>query len=499
MGKALLSKRRFLAGQRCHLRMWNQYHRRDDAMAASGFQSVLMQGGIQIEELAKARYPGGVAIARRGLGADAVQEKTLEVLYEQRAPAVFDAVFSFQDAFIRTDILEKNNEGAWNIIEVKSTTRVRQHHLTELALQLWVLRSLGVDVARVGLLTVNREYTYKGQELDLDRLFTLTDCTDELDERMDHAEQSVATLGPILQASEPPQVVVGTHCNRPFPCEFHHLCHDEKIAEPSHPLSLLPQLPGHLRNKYATAGIDDVRNIEDPQGLNSVQQRALRCIKSGEPEGSSQLRKLAAQVEYPVHHIDFESFMSAVPMYANSRPYDSIPFQWSNHIEFEDGSVKHEQFLWEHKSDPREPFTESLLASLGDKGTICIYSSYENVEISQMAKLFQQWREPLHALLKRTWDLMELLKSNFYHPDFRGSFSIKRVLPALAPHLRYDELEIGDGKAAMHEYLRSFELECENERQEIYQNLYTYCAMDTRALVEIRSYLKSWLANQPGA
>ena len=141
----------------------------------------------------------------------------------------------------------------------------------------------------------------------------------------------------------------------------------------------------------------------------------------------------------------------------------------------------------------------SLLESLGDKGTICIYSSYEEVEIGQMAKLFPELRNPLQALLKRTWDLMVLLRDHFYHPGFQGSFSIKKVLPALAPHLRYEELDISDGKAAMHEYLKSLDLESQEERDAIHQQLSVYCAMDTQALIEIRKYLKEWVSNQPNA
>jgi predicted RecB family nuclease len=116
-----------------------------------------------------------------------------------------------------------------------------------------------------------------------------------------------------------------------------------------------------------------------------------------------------------------------------------------------------------------------------------------------MAKLFPELKRPLHALLKRTWDLMVLLKNHFYHPDFQGSFSIKKVLPALAPHLRYEELDISDGKAAMHEYLRSLELASEDERKEIHRQLLVYCAMDTQALVEIRKFLNNWVKDQPTA
>ena len=499
MSGALLSKRRFLAGHQCLLKMWNQLHRKELAARSSGFQNILFRGGIRVEELARTKYPTGIKIPHREIRTAEAVEQTLDALTQHGTQDIFDGAFLFQNTFVRTDILKKTQEGSWDLIEVKSTTRVRQSHQVDLALQLWILRSLGIDIHRAGILTVNKTYNYTGGEIDLDGYFNFTDCTYELDDLMAKAEQSVDKFNIILNEETPPTVNQGKQCSRPHPCEFYDHCHTEAPEVLPYPISLIPQLSGHMRNQLETAGITDVREIEDESKLGVVQKRALRCIRSGEPEGSSDLAKAIAKVEYPIHHIDFESFMNAVPAYPQSRPYDSIPFQWSNHIEYEDGRIEHQEFIWAEKSDPREAFTKSLLESLGDKGTICIYSSYEEVEISQMAKLFPELRKPLQALLKRTWDLMVLLRDHFYHPGFQGSFSIKKVLPALAPHLRYEELDISDGKAAMHEYLKSLDLECDEERATIHKQLLVYCAMDTQALVEIRKYLKDWTAAQPTA
>ncbi len=498
MSGALLSKRRFLAGHQCLLKMWNQLHRKELAARSSGFQNILFQGGIRVEELARTRYPAGIKIPHREIRSAEAVERTLDALTDHQTQAIFDGAFLFQNTFVRTDILKKTHEGSWDLIEVKSTTRVRQSHQVDLALQLWILRSLGIDIRRAGVLTVNKNYVYLGGDIDLDEYFNLTDCTDDLDDLMTKAEQAVDNFNQVLNEETPPDVNQGKQCSRPHPCEFFDHCHTETPEVFPYPISLLPQLSGHLRNQLERAGVTDVREIKDESNLGPIQKRALRCIRSGKPEGSKELAGKLSQVSYPIHHIDFESFMSAVPSYPQSRPYDSIPFQWSNHIEYEDGRIEHEEFIWPYKTDPREAFTKSLLKSLGDKGTICIYSSYEEVEIRQMAKLFPELRKPLEALLKRTWDLMVLLRDHFYHPGFQGSFSIKKVLPALAPHLRYEELDISDGKAAMHEYLRSLDLG-DDERETIHQQLLVYCAMDTQALIEIRRYLNAWIQDQPTA
>ena len=185
--------------------------------------------------------------------------------------------------------------------------------------------------------------------------------------------------------------------------------------------------------------------------------------------------------------------MTAIPRYASTKPYDGILFQWSNHTESEDGNIIHTDFVFNGEGDPRRAFAETLLASVGTTGSLCIYSNYEEVAIKQLARLFEDLRDPLLALLKRTWDLFEVIRQHFYHPDFGGSFSIKRVLPALCPEHDYSELDISDGKDAMQAYLHSMTLP-PSERTEVHRQLNQYCALDTWAMVEIRRALAAHVA-----
>jgi hypothetical protein len=195
-------------------------------------------------------------------------------------------------------------------------------------------------------------------------------------------------------------------------------------------------------------------------------------------------------VRYPVHHLDFETFMPAIPCYPGTHPFQLIPVQWSNHIEGEGGGLLHQDYLAETANDPREEFTRRLLDSLGHSGTICVYSQYERSVLDQLAELFPQYRSALQAVIKRLWDLLAVVQEHYYHPGFGSSYSIKSVLPAVAPDLSYDDLDIFDGAIAAREYVRMvFEVTDWVERQRIADALRAYCARDTFGMVELRRAL----------
>ena len=99
------------------------------------------------------------------------------------------------------------------------------------------------------------------------------------------------------------------------------------------------------------------------------------------------------------------------------QPFESLPFQFSNHIEYADGHVEHRTFLYEGRDDPQEDFTKALLTAVGNKGTLCIYSNYETVAINRLAEVFPSIRKELQAIARRTFDLAHLIKHHFYHPS----------------------------------------------------------------------------------
>jgi hypothetical protein len=233
-------------------------------------------------------------------------------------------------------------------------------------------------------------------------------------------------------------------------------------------------------------GVTTIDEIPVGTKLSPVQRRVKENVEWVSPR----LGPVLKAVKYPVHHLDFETVMLAVPRFLETRPYQSLPFQWSNHIEEATGELRHDEFLHKDLSDPRKTLAESLLKSLGSKGHICVYSPYEKSVIEQLAEALPSLRTALRALAQRIWDLHPIVRDHYYHPLFHGSYSLKEVLPALIPSLGYEDLAIKEGGHAASEYYRMVFVETDwVERETIEGALLRYCARDTLAMVELRRAL----------
>jgi hypothetical protein len=196
------------------------------------------------------------------------------------------------------------------------------------------------------------------------------------------------------------------------------------------------------------------------------------------------------KVEHPIHFLDFETIGPAIPKYGGTRPYETVPFQWSNHVMRENGNLEHQGYLCLEDKDPREEFTETLLKALGEKGSIIVYTTYEKGVLEGLAEHLPHYRNRLLAVIDRLYDLHVVVKNNYYHPEFHGSFSLKSVLPAVVPEMKYDDMEIQEGQMASVEYLRMIDPATTlEEKEKIKKDLLTYCAQDTLAMVKIREEL----------
>ena len=188
----------------------------------------------------------------------------------------------------------------------------------------------------------------------------------------------------------------------------------------------------------------------------------------------------------PVHFIDFETIGPALPVYAGTRPFQTIPFQWSLHVRGDDGNLNHLEFLNEDADDPRERFMQSLLEAIPSEGTIVVYSGYESRILGELADSFPQYAQQLETISGRTFDLLKVIRENYYHPEFHGSNSIKSVLPALVPELSYADLGIQDGSTAGIRYTDMVKDGARPaENAEIKRALLAYCERDTEAMVRV--------------
>jgi hypothetical protein len=329
---------------------------------------------------------------------------------------------------------------------------------------------------------VNTGYLYPGGPLDLDQLFQEQELTAEVATRQGEIPARLAAMRRTLSAPTLPVIEPDDHCSAPYECPYWEHCTKDK------PARWIYHLPGNRRvfQDLVGLGIQTIDDIPAGYPLQFLQQRVKDNVEWIGPG----LRAALAAVEYPVHHLDFETVGSAIPLYPHSRPYQAIPFQWSNHIETADGQIHHEAYLCPDDRDPREELAVALLKSVGQAGSICTYTEYERGVLTGLAEALPRLRRDLLRVCDRLWDLHPVIKANYYHPGFDGSFSIKSVLPAVVPALAYDDLEIQEGAMASVQFSRMvFENVDEAERARVRAALLEYCARDTLAMVELRRAL----------
>lgn len=156
-----------------------------------------------------------------------------------------------------------------------------------------------------------------------------------------------------------------------------------------------------------------------------------------------------ARLAYPLYVLDFEALGPPIPRFPGMRPYQSIPFQWSLDVVRAPGAApEHREFLALDAADPRRPFLESLAESVGEDGPIVVYSAYESARLAELAAALPDLAPLAERIRARLWDFLPVIRRHVAHPAFGGAFSLKKVLPALAPALGYEDLEISDGSLA---------------------------------------------------
>jgi hypothetical protein len=235
-------------------------------------------------------------------------------------------------------------------------------------------------------------------------------------------------------------------------------------------------------------GIYDIRDIPADALDSESQLRVRRVTLAGQPEllpgATRQLRALA----WPRYYLDFECIQFALPVWAGTRPYQQLPFQWSCHVQTQPDGLAHYEFLDDSGSDPRRRFAQTLLAACGDAGPIIVYNqAFETRVVRGLAGLLPDLSEPLLALAARMFDLLPVVRDNYYHPDMRGSWSIKRVLPCLVPELSYTRLgRVHDGLQAQAGYLELIAAGQDAAgREALRRDLLSYCELDTLAMLKI--------------
>jgi hypothetical protein len=490
-----LSKSKIIAFRQCPKRLWLEVHRpdlREDSAASQAKFSV----GYQVGDIAQHIYDPegtGAKIDVDLEGFETAFERSRALLETAEGP-IFEAGLCIPGALAFADVMlpvknEATERHAWRMIEVKSSTSLKDYHKDDIAVQAYIAIASGVELKGVALAHIDSNWVYPGGG-DYRGLLKEIDLTSEALARAEEIATWIEAAQSIVEGSTAPDVAVGPQCTQPFECGFCRHCHPAPVETPF-PLDWLPRLNGGKKAALLERNIMDMSQIP-ADSLNGRQKRVRDCTVNNrvwfDAEGAA---KDLASFGFPAYFLDFETISFTIPIWKGTRPYEKIPFQFSLHVLDSAGQLSHQGFLDLSGEDPSEAFARELIQRCGSEGPVFVYNAgFEKGRICELANRFPHFAASLMAIHKRIVDLLPIARNRYYHPSQHGSWSIKSVLPAVCPDLRYSNLEgVQDGGMAMDAFMESIAPVTTPERKEaIQRELTAYCCLDTLAMVRLWAF-----------
>ncbi len=480
-----LSKSRIQSGRQCHKRLWLELNDPKASRWTTSAQTRLDEG-TRFGDLARELLGGGLLISADHLHADEALVDTAAQLTRPLTdvPMLFEPAFAHDGVRVRVDAFQRHGDHDI-LIEVKSTTSVKAEHVWDCAIQTWVARGAGRNVTRVMHGHVDSRFVYR-TEGDYEGLLNLVDITAQVEALIPHIPRVVDELKQVSMRPMP-AIATGSGCFAPYECPFLSHCRSTEPPGPDFPIDLLPRAGAELLERLAGAGHLDLGMVPESALANPLHRRVVAVTRTGDPFVSDDLARLLGDIAYPRSYLDFETITFVVPRWLGTRPFQQLPFQYSLHVEGGDGAMQHREFLDLSGQSPLQGFAESLLDAIAPQGPVLVWNrGFESTRLRELAATFPAHASGLLAIVDRMVDLLPIYRRHYYHREMRGSWSIKSVLPTLAPELDYGKLEVADGGEAQKAYLRAIDATTTTQqRARLRTQMLAYCERDTWAMVRL--------------
>ncbi len=490
-----ISKTNFLDFLFCSKNLWLKLNKPEllEQFTLSDYEQHLVEEGNEVESFARNLFPGGIEV--KSYGDEACQETTR--LMATGVPSIFQATFIVDGFQVRSDVLTHTETGGWNLYEIKGTSAIHEsggdrNHIDDLAFQASVLRRAGVRVEKCYVVHLNNEYVRSG-ELVVEELFTTEDVTEKVTARMSAVEDQMEVAREYLAKDTEP--TGGCECiykGRSGHCTTFRYSNPQIPEYSVHDLSRI----GLSKKKLQTmveGKMFDLADVSEDIELSDTQKNQILVHHRGKPIiDTDAIRAELEGLAFPLYFLDYETFSPAIPLFNGYRPFDKIPFQFSLHILHDaDSEPEHVEYLHMEQTDPSEAVVKMLMEYILPEGTIVAWNkSFEMDVHKKLAARLPEYRPFLERTIAMFYDLKDIFHKQYYvHPEFRGSVSIKKVLPALVPSLQYKELGIHGGAQASDAWWTMLSA-APMERDMIANDLKTYCKLDTYAMYAIWKYLQ---------
>ncbi|MHB1025133.1 MAG: DUF2779 domain-containing protein [Desulfobacteria bacterium] len=483
---AYLSKSLYTRGLQCNKSLYLHKHRPELRGEPTPELEALWKSGHEVGDFAHMLFPGGVIVPFDGLTKEEQLTKTREEI-DRGTKAIYEATFSFDNVFVKADIIVRNR-GYWDLYEVKSSTSVKEHYWDDVAVQYYVLAGCGLPVHKAYLVHINNGYVRDG-DIVPEELFTIQDITGVVKEKQASIPEELAEMRAMLKG-EVPKIDIGPHCEDPYPCDFMDHCWQH--------------VPEHSVFSLRGRGIDQwelyrqgVIKLQDVplDSLNLMQRMQTEYFLDRKSHADpAKIREFLKKVRYPVCFLDFETFGSAIPLFDGTRAYQQVPFQYSLHrIDAEGDEARHFEYLAQPGVDPRKEIAERLVTEIPFGACVIAYSmGFEKRVLRELGESIPMLRKRLNAITVGMIDLMEPFKRrDIYDWRMNGSYSLKSVLPVLVPEMTYKGLEISDGAMASEAYFTMETISDPAELSRLRKALLEYCKQDTLGLVRLLEKMRA--------
>tara|TARA_S200000501_G_scaffold376506_2_gene431654 strand:- start:429 stop:1907 length:1479 start_codon:yes stop_codon:yes gene_type:complete len=482
-----LTKTNYIQYLRCPESLWLLKNKPDTYPNGefSLFLEKLIKEGYEVEEYAKMLFPNGI-----NLPDNCDSTFTKEKLKDQHRFYFQPSFLTDSGAFARIDILEKLNNNTYHIFEVKSSTSIKKdskhNHLKDISFQKYVCENSGLNISKLSIIYLNKDFIRNGN-IKPEDLLVVEDVTEQVESLYDIVKIEVNNaLNFIIKKSISENQCTCKFNTRTNHCDsfsyFNKNVTDFSIYEINR-ISKKKIIELLKINQYKIEDVDTNNEVN----FSEFQLNQIDSVKNKSPLiDKENIKKTLKDLEFPLHFIDYETYPSAVPKIDKLGPHKQHVFQVSIHSLSKNGELTHFEYLAD-KMELNNIMLLNMKKFSGCVGTfISWHASFEKSRNKDLINWFPEFRFYLEYMNFNMFDLEDIFKKYYIDYRFNGSTSIKNVLPILCPHLSYSNLEINNGTMALDTWGR---MVLDNDFNEdvilTRNNLLSYCALDTKAMVEI--------------
>ena len=425
-------------------------------------------------------------------------EDTLALLKEN--DVVRHARFEYLGCRTKIPVLKKIKKGYMAIYPFLSAYPKESEALL-MKINKEICAHCGINIVENRIVFLNKDYV-RQNELNISELFGMSDCLfnrrnnlgKSIEELMDKIELNLEDwicLTAKVVESECPQACRSKNCTSGRRCVYYDSCfNEEELVDDS----VLFLTTSREKIHAYEQGIEHMKDMdpETIEGFPLQYAQMMASLQGGVFCDRVAVASWIEDIQYPISYLDFEWDTFAVPPYEGMKPFDVLCFQYSLHVEQEDGTLKHMDFF--QSKDCRRNFIESILKNVPETGSILVYNmeGAEKLRLIQLGEQFPEYADALMEICSRMVDLSKPFENGlFYDCRMRGHYSLKNVLPVFSDTYSYSDLEIQNGMTAVHAY-RTYDSVDENEKEQVCENIRTYCAMDTFAEYVVFHGLKKY-------